>query len=529
VILRYFSQDFVLILIRETNNSMKKKCLILFLFILVKFILQYSIINPEYELHRDEYLHLDQGNHLAWGYLSVPPVNSWLAFIVKIFGNSVFWVKFFPALFGALTLVVVWKIVEELKGGLFAQILASTGILFSVLLRLNMLFQPTSLEVLLWTMLYYALIKYFKTEKVKWIYIAAVIFGIGFLNKYNIAFSVLGLIPAMLVTKQRGIFLQKHLYLAGLLALLIILPNILWQYHNNFPVILHMKQLSERQLVNVDRFDFVKSQILFFFGVVFVIIAGLYALIFYKPFEKIRFLFWAYVFTMALFLFFRAKDYYAIGLYPAYIAVGSVFMGQLFDKGWTKSVLRPVSILIPVLLFLPLYNFAFPNKSPQYILDHPENYKKFGLLRWEDGKDHSLPQDFADMQGWRELAQKVDDEYLQLSKSGKTLVLCDNYGQAGAINYYSKQKIKAVAFNADYLNWFDLSEKYSNLIRVKDSGQGKNELGETGALFEKSIIADSITNPFAREKGALIFSFKNAKIDIRKRIKDEINKEKNDD
>jgi hypothetical protein len=95
------------------------------------------------------------------------------------------------------------------------------------------------------------------------------------------------------------------------------------------------------------------------------------------------------------------------------------------------------------------------------------------LLRWEDGKDHSLPQDFADMLGWKELAQKVDKEYSKLSKSGKTLVLCDNYGQAGAINYYSNKKVRAVSFNADYLNWFDLSEKYSNVIRVKEPGNGR--------------------------------------------------------
>ncbi|MEE6127939.1 glycosyltransferase family 39 protein [Chryseobacterium arthrosphaerae] len=119
---------------------MKKNYWVLVLFVLAKFILQYSLISPEYELHRDEYLHLDQANHLAWGYLSVPPVNSWLAWLIKELGNTVFWVKFFPALFGALTIVLTWKTVEELNGSLFAKILASLGILFSVLLRVNMLF-----------------------------------------------------------------------------------------------------------------------------------------------------------------------------------------------------------------------------------------------------------------------------------------------------------------------------------------------------------------------------------------------------
>ncbi|WP_232816022.1 hypothetical protein [Chryseobacterium capnotolerans] len=157
-------------------------------------------------------------------------------------------------------------------------------------------------------------------------------------------------------------------------------------------------------------------------------------------------------------------------------------------------------------------------------MKNPENYKKFGLLRWEDGKDHSLPQDFADMLGWKELAHKVDKEYSRLSKSGNTLVLCDNYGQAGAINFYSKKGVKAVSFNADYINWFDLSKEYKNLIRIKDSSE--DELEKTGAFFKHSAIADSVTSPYARGKGTIIFSFEDANIDIRKRLQDEIDKMK---
>lgn len=505
---------------------MKKDYWVLFLFIIAKFFLQYSLISPEYELHRDEYLHLDQANHLAWGYLSVPPVNSWIAWIIKMLGNSVFWVKFFPALFGALTIALTWEVVEELNGTLFAKVLASLGMLFSVLLRINMLFQPTSLEIFLWLFLYYSLIKYFNSEKVKWLYIGAVIFGLGILNKYNIAFAVLGLIPAFLLTAQRKIFMQSHVYWAALLVLIIVFPNLLWQYQNHFPIIHHMKELSEKQLVHVDRMDFLKSQVLFFLGVIFVIIAGLGALLLYRPFEKFRFFFWSCIITITLFLFFKAKDYYAIGLYPLYIAFGSVFLGYLFGKGRGRF-LKPISILIPVLLFLPLYNTAFPNKSPEYIVSHQDQYKKFGLLRWEDGKDHPLPQDFADMQGWKELAQKVDKEYYKLSKTGNTMVLCDNYGQTGAINYYSKKGIKAVSFNADYINWIDLSKKYKNVIRIKDASEAGKELKESGTFFEVAKLKDSVTNPYAREKGTAIFSLQRAKINVNKRIQDEITEVKN--
>lgn len=499
---------------------MKKSGIILIVFVILKFILQYSLINPQYELHRDEYLHLDQGNHLAWGFLSVPPVSSWQAFIIDALGNSVFWVKFFPALFGALTIVVVWKTVEELKGGLYACILAASGILLSVLLRLNMLFQPNSLEVLLWTLFYFCVIKYINSDRVKWLYAGAVFIGIGFLNKYNIMFALLGILPAILLTIHRKIFLQKHFYFAALLAAMIVLPNIVWQFQNDFPVIHHMKELSERQLVNVSRLDFIKSQFLFFLGSILVIMAGFYALLFYSPFEKFRFFFWSYVFTIALFLLLKAKDYYAIGIYPAYIAFGAVFLADRFERLKQGAVLRIVFVLMVIVTFIPLYRIAFPNKSPEYIVSHPEPYRRLGLLRWEDGKDHPLPQDFADMLGWKELAKKADREYEKLSKTGKTLVLCDNYGQAGAINFYSEKGIKAVSFNADYINWFDLSKPYHNLIRIKEFSD--NELEKTSPFFTTGKISDSITNPFAREKGTLIFSFQGAKINVNKRIQNEV-------
>ena len=171
-------------------------------FIVLKFALQFILLSPEYELQRDEFLHLDQANHLAWGYLSVPPVTSWISLIIKLLGNSVFWVKFFPALFGALTIAIVWKIIEELKGNTYALILGATCVLFSALLRLNTLYQPNSLDILCWTTFFYLVIKYINSENQKWLYAIAIVFAIGFLNKYNMMFLLFGLVPAVLLTSN---------------------------------------------------------------------------------------------------------------------------------------------------------------------------------------------------------------------------------------------------------------------------------------------------------------------------------------
>ena len=505
---------------------MTKKTAILIGFILLKFILQYLLVNPSYDLQRDEYLHLDQANHLAWGFQSIPPVTSWISYIIKLLGNSVFWVKFFPALFGVLTMVVVWKTIEELKGNLYALILGTTCVLFSALLRLNFLFQPNSLDILCWTTIYFILIKYINTQNVKWLFMGSFVFALGFLNKYNIIFLVLGIFPAILLTEQRKIFAVKELYYAITFGLLLIFPNLMWQYNNGFPVFHHMKELAESQLVNVNRLDFLKQQLYFFIGSLPVIFASLYAILFYKPFRKFKVFFFTLLFTLIIFTFLKAKSYYAIGLYPIYISFGSAFLGEKLSNDWRKY-LKPILVGMPIIFYVFLFDIVFSVKSPNYYVENNKKFKELGLLRWEDGKDHSLPQDFADMLGWKELAQKVDKVYDNLQNKEQTLILCDNYGQAGAINYYTVNKsLKSVSFNADYINWFNLDAKIQNFIRVKEFDGSNDDFDKTSPFFETAFVADSVTNSLAREYRTRIYVFTRPRIDINKTLKIEIEKMK---
>jgi Dolichyl-phosphate-mannose-protein mannosyltransferase len=505
---------------------MRKSLLILSGFIAVKFILQFTLIDAGYDLQRDEFLHLDQAKHLAWGYMSVPPFTSWNSYLIHLFGGSVFWVKFFPALYGALTIFFVWKTIEALNGNLFACISGAACVLFSALLRINILYQPNSFDILSWTMVYFIIIKYINTSNSKWLFAGAVFFALGFLNKYNIAFLLIGLLPALLLSDQRKIFTNQKLYIAVLLGLLIILPNLIWQYRNNFPVIHHLKELADTQLVNIDRADFLKSQLLFFMGGLVAILCGLYALWAYKPFWKFRFFFWTMIFTLAAFVYFKAKPYYATGIYPVYIAFGSVYLGEILKNGW-KRYLQPAVALLPVVLFIPFYNIGFPNKSPEYIIQHQEQYRKFGLLHWEDGKDHQLPQDFADMLGWKDLAAKVDSIYATLPDTANLLILCDNYGQAGAINYYTRHPaLRASSFNADYLNWLPLDKKITNAILVKEADDEDKERKVEIPLFDTVYLAGKRINPYAREDTISIYVLLGAKVDINQRIKSEAAEEK---
>jgi hypothetical protein len=505
---------------------MKKTTVLLLGFLLVKMVLEFQLIHPVFDLHRDEYLHLDQAKHLAWGYQSVPPLSSWIAWVILQLGNGVFWVKFFPALFGALTILVVWKIIEALKGGWFALSMGAVAILMSVFLRINILFQPNSFEYFIWTCVYYFIIQYIQTKKSSWLYGMAISIGLGVLNKYNIAFLLLGLLPALAITEHRKLFTNKHFYLAILVSLIIIAPNLYWQWANDFPVITHMQELKRTQLVNVTTGHFIKEQFLFFFAAVFVLVTAFVGFFRYDPFKPFRIFLWAFCLSIGLFIYFKAKAYYAIGLYPVLIAFGAVYLEQVLSKSW-RIYLKPLCLIFPFAIMIPMFNLIFPIETPEQMRNMEADFKKFGLIRWEDGKDHEIPQDFADMLGWKEMAAKVDSAVVSLNDPKHTLVYCDNYGQAGAVNYYSKIKgMQAVSYDADYLNWFPLKDSIKHVIQVKEAKDVEREMADQENNFESVVKFGKIESPFAREKGTTILILKNTKINLNQLIRKDIAEEK---
>lgn len=473
---------------------------ILLLLIVIKFVLQFVLVNPVYELHRDEFLHLDQAFHPSAGFISVPPFTSWIASLIYLFGGSLFWIRFFPALFGALTIAFAWLIAEETGGRLGAQIFAAVSLLFSVLVRMNVLLQPNSFDILAWTIIFYLLIRYVNTGYMKWLMLLSVITALGFYNKYNVVFLLAGLFTGLMLTRQRIIFTKRFFYIALSFSVVLILPNILWQIKNHFPVIHHMEALSKSQLVNIKRVDFLKDQVKFGLTGLLTLVA-LCAFVFHKPFRRYRFIGWAFIATISLFTLLRAKNYYSVGLYPVMFAMGSVYLESLLKKA--GPVVFSFLAVVNIVIFFLLANYLMPLRSPSEIMSYLKSYEKMGLLRWEDGQNHLLPQDFADMQGWREMADKALLAYKMIPENelDKTLIFCDNYGQTGALNYYDRSKMpKAYSFVTDYIFWMPRLKEIRNIVYV-----GKLPKHEFVEMFDSLRIVGRVENEFAREKGTTIF------------------------
>lgn len=472
----------------------------------VKFILQFVLVNPIYELHRDEFLHLDQAYHLAAGYISVPPFSSWMASFVYLMGGGLFWIRFVPVLFGALTVVFGWLIVEEIGGRLPAKILTSTFLIFSVYTRLNVLFQPNAFDILAWTIIFYFFIKYIRNHQLKWLFLLSIITALGLYNKYTIAFLIFGLIVGLLISEQRAVFTKKNFYYAIGLTLLLFLPNTIWQINNHFPVIHHLRALKDSQLVNVNRIDFLFDQVKY--GVVGIpTLAAIWAMLFYRPFKPYRFVIWTFIIVMILFTINRAKSYYTLGLYPVLFAFGSVYLEDLFKK-W-RIVLISFLTVVNIVIFFIIVKYLMPFQNPSEIIKDKKSYERIGLLRWEDSLNHPLPQDFADMLGWKEMADKALIAYqmIPLQELNNTLIFCDNYGQTGALNYYNRNKTsEAYSFNTDYIYWLPESMKIQNVLYIGDLPD--REILE---MFEHFKIVGVVENEFAREHGTKIFLLQGAK------------------
>ncbi|MCL4708664.1 glycosyltransferase family 39 protein [bacterium] len=477
---------------------------------LFKLIIHF-MTNSNYELHRDVYLYLALADHPAWGYVSVPPLTPMIGKLaMALFGTSSFAAGFFPALVGAISVIVIALIVKELGGKTWAIVLACAAFILSPsFLRSNTFLMPVSFDQFAWLLSGYFMLKLIKSQDTKyWIHLG-VIWGLAFLNKYAIVFFALASLLALLLTPDRKLLQSKHFVLGLLVGFLIILPNLMWQHTHNWPVIHHMAELQRTQLVNVSVSSFILLQFLMNVQALLIWMIGLIYLLFFKDGRRFQVLGLTYLFTVLILILLSGKHYYTLGAYPMLFAAGGVAIEKLFAR--RLRILKPAMLVIMLLFFLPAIPYALPVLPLEKMAVYAQHSKKFGLegaLMWEDGRVHALPQDYADMTGWRELAGIVIQAYHGLSAAEKTDcgIYGENYGQASAIKYYGKKYglPEPVSFNETFALWAPDSANPSVLIYVND------ELGEDIQHFFGDIsLAGAVKDPFFRENGVQVYVCKN--------------------
>lgn len=378
--------------------------------------------NGRYGFHRDELQFLTDVRHLDWGFVAYPPFTPFVERLsMALFGLSLVGLRLFSVLAQAAVILFSGLMARELGGNRLAQIAAAVTVALSPLPIFEATeFQYSSFDLLWWVLVAYFLIRLLKSDNPRWWLAIGAVIGIGLLTKYSILFFVAGLLGGMLLARARRYFLSSWFWAGVALAVLIFLPNLLWQVHHGF-VSYHFLQHIHTRDIGEGRTDGFLRQQFTLCANVFAIPLWIAGLIFYLRSPRYRVLGWMYVISLALFIFGKGRFYYEAPAYPMLLAMGSVA-----GERWLAALPRPARIAIPSVFFAgvsvcgafmlaSLVPFASSGPLKQFALRHS------GDLREEIG--------------WNELVRTIARIRNSLPpEQQKNLgITVGNYGEAGAI------------------------------------------------------------------------------------------------
>jgi Dolichyl-phosphate-mannose-protein mannosyltransferase len=290
-----------------------------------------------------------------------------------------------------------------------------------------------------------------------------VLAGLGLENKHSTVFFGFAVVVALLLTRERREFLKPWLWIAGLIAVTLFLPNLIWQIHRHFPTVQDLENVRrEGKNIVLGPLAFVKEQILVMGPVLFPVwFAGAVWLIWERRWRLLGLTFAVFFVTMDVA---HAKDYYLFPIYPLVFAGGATILERwIGSRRWLGSAV--VAFLI--LGSLPLIPLSVWWLSPERYIAY-EDRLGFRFSKAEVHHAGLLPQPIGDQFGWPEMVAQVAEIYnsLPAEERAKTGILTGNYGEAGAIDFFGPRYglPRAYSRHQNYWYWGPPTEHYENFI-----------------------------------------------------------------
>lgn len=438
------------------------------------------IANPHYGFFRDELYFIICGFHPAFGYVDQPPIVPLLAAASQLFGHSLFLLRALPAAFAAAGVYVTCLLVAELGGGVFAAVLASLAFFAApVLLSFGQKVGPDMVGMWLWPLAALYVLRVAKGGDPRWWLAAGACIGVALESKYSALFFAVALVVGLILEPQRRVLFSRW-FLAGVgVAALIALPNFIWQAVHGFPMweLLQNGAHGKNTVASPALFLF-QQLILTNLFVSPVWICGLIWLVFNKYGS---FLAYAYLVLIFMMIALHAKHYYPADVYPIYMAAGGVAI-----EGWTRRLL-PVRALLVIATAAAAIFFA-PIVLP--VLDEPSTvgyaafvsqvlHVKKSAMATEVHRTSVLPEDYADMHGWPELAATVAKIYNSLppAQRAQAAIKTDNYGEAAAIDFFGPQYGLPPAISGHNNYWLWGTHGYTGNVLIDVNGDcGRKDL-----------------------------------------------------
>jgi hypothetical protein len=402
-----------------------------------------------YGFQRDEFLYMAMGRHLRLWRMDFPPFIAMLSQAERfVLGDSIVAIRFAPAVSAGLLVLMAGLIARELGGGRFAQIFAAVTVATSPLfLRTGDLFQPVVLDQLWWTLALYALVRLcasapsddMLSTAPRWWIALGVACGLGLLTKFSLLFFGAALVVAIIVSPQRRVMLTPWPWLAAAIALVIGSPSIVGQIRLGYPVVSQMKTLQGSQLMHVSAWSFVGGQ-LYLGAAVLLALAGALYLVLAERMRAFRSVGWTCIGAFTLLLVLHGKSYYIGPIYPTLFAAGAVVFERWSERrsSGVAVALRAVAIAMLVAYGVIGAPLELPIFSKEATAAFASRSRMSGATKTNMGVALRLPQDYADMLGWPELVTAVARVYDSLppEKRAQVVLVGENYGEAGAMEYY---------------------------------------------------------------------------------------------
>ncbi len=476
--------------------------------------------NNRYGYFRDEFDYMSCGDHLQWGYVDQPPMVPFLIHICRaILGDSLRAIRFIPALASSLLIVQTAVLARELGGRRYAVLLSAICALIPPQYLSNgSLLGTNCLEPTFWMgCAYFAILAIKRDQPRYWLWFG-VCAGLGLENKYSIAVFGAGIVIGLLLTEQRRVLLNKWIWLGGLAAFLIILPNVLWNIHYDWPFaqLMHNIRAEGRDVV-LGPFDFFFQQLLLvnlFAAPIWL--TGLFAFLFSARLRPYRALGWCYLFCYGFFFWQHGKNYYLAPVYPMLFAAGAIVIESALDRpenGKTRFLwLKPTIAFVLLGTGAYLAPIVVPVLSPEHFIAYAKYLPMKLPVMEHSHAGFALPQWYFDQFGWKEIADETEVAWNRIPPKARSDcgIFAQDYGQAGAIDFFGRPQGLPGAMSGDRTYFLWGPHSYSgNCMIVLDDRRGVLERYWENVEF----VGTSAPNLYTAERQIPVFICTGKKFD----------------